>query len=57
MLWAVANDSKLLAAARMARDGNIMIADVVVLLVRARGLNLEMRQVHTRRCQLARNPP
>lgn len=35
MLCAVANDSKLLAAARMARDGNIMFADVVVLLLRA----------------------
>src|SRR4051794_13097499 len=56
MLCAVANDSKLLAVARMAKDGNNMFADVVMLLFRAQGLNFEKRQVHTRRCQLARNP-
>ena len=55
MLCAVANDSRLLAAAKMANEGNSMFVDVFVLLCRARGLDLGKRQVRIRRCQLARN--
>lgn len=54
MLCAVAKDSRLLAAARMAKDGNSMFAVVVVLLCRARGWTWGIAK-YTRRCQLARN--
>lgn len=47
MLCAVANDSKLLAAARTANDGNSIFAGVGVLLCLVRGLDFGERQLHT----------